>query len=255
MTSSLQSPLEDGLPVIDISQFPKEIEGDHLQYLPEVVKLREACEEWGFFRLVNHGASQDLLQKVICVSQDLVSMPMQVKNRITTCNPSKSYGRNAGNSNFCEAMGTFSLFLSDLAKRILKLILVSLGLDSEAFYHSDFEKYRGCLTILHTDEEEGFEVRSKEGRWINVKPSPNSLIVNLGISLKAWSNGRFRCAVPRVICKGWQNRLAVPLFLSFADDARISAPEELVNENNARRYKPFIFCELQSELRKKFEKL
>ncbi|GLJ41187.1 hypothetical protein SUGI_0852640 [Cryptomeria japonica] len=110
----------------------------------------------------------------------------------------------------------------------------------------------GCLTILHNDEGEGLEVLSKEGKWINVKPSPNSLVVNLGESLKAWSNGRYRSADHRVICKGWQNRLSVPLFYSFPRDAQIFAPEILVNEDNPRRYKPFVFSELQSELRKGF---
>ncbi|GLJ41194.1 hypothetical protein SUGI_0852750 [Cryptomeria japonica] len=307
MACSLQSPLEADLPVIDISQFPHKIEGEHLQYHPEVVKLGKACEEWGFFRLVNHGVPQDLLQKVLSVSKDLVSMPMEVKDRATTSNPVESYVRapgipttfetfcfldmpnpdsiletsrkiwpEEGNANFCEAMGAMSLHLSDLAQRIIKLILASLGLDVETFCHSDFEKCiailrinnysshgksigevvltphadPGCLTILHTDEKEGLEVRTKEGNWINIKHFPNSLIVNLGDSLKVWSNGKYWSAVHRVISKGWENRLSVPFFYNFAGDTQISAPEVLVSEDNPRRYKPFIFSELQSEMRK-----
>ncbi|GLJ41195.1 hypothetical protein SUGI_0852760 [Cryptomeria japonica] len=307
MASSLQSPLEADLPVIDISQFAQEIEGEHLQYHPEVVKLRKACEEWGFFRLVNHGVPQDLLQKVLSVSKDLVSMPMEVKDRATTSTPAESYIRapgipttfetfcfldmpnpdsilemsrkiwpEEGNANFCEAIGALSLYLSNLAQRITKLILASLGLDVETFYHSDFEKCTtflrinnysshgksigevvltphadpGCSSILHTDEEEGLEVQSKEGKWINIKHSPNSFIVNLGDSLKVWSNGKYWSAVHRVINKGWENRLSVPFFHTFAGDAQILAPEMLVSEDNPRQYKPFTFSELQSELRK-----
>lgn len=232
---------EADLPVIDISQCPREFEKDRLQCHPEVVKLRKACEEWGIFRLLNHGVPHNLLQKILLVSRELLSMPMEVKDTVTSSDPSKSYMRkpgdlitfesfclvdmpnqdiildlsrkiwpNEGNSNFCEAIGAFSLFLSDLAQRIIKLILVSLGLDAETFYEYDFVKCkallringytshgkcsgeealfahadRGCLTILYNDEEEGLQVRSKEGEWINVKPSPNSLIVNLGICFK-----------------------------------------------------------------------
>ncbi|GLJ41184.1 hypothetical protein SUGI_0852610 [Cryptomeria japonica] len=268
MTSSLQSPLEDGLPVIDISQFPQEIDGDSLQYHPEIVKLGKACEKWWIFRLMNHGVPQDLLQNVLSVSQDLVSMSMELKDSVTTSNPGRSYNRAPGvhltwltcpiqiQSLNClesysprketltsgsEVIGAFRLLLSDLAQRITKLILVSLGLDAETFYHSDFEEYRGCLTTLHNDKEGGLEVRSKDGKWVNIKPSPNSLIVNLGISLKAWANGRYRCAVHRVNCKGWQKRLSVPLFYSFARNAQISVPEVLVSEDNPRGYKPFYF--------------
>ncbi|GLJ41188.1 hypothetical protein SUGI_0852650 [Cryptomeria japonica] len=63
MASSLQSP--SSLPVIDISQFPKEIVGDHLRYHAEVLS----------------------------VSKDLVSMPVEAKDRIATSNRVESYIR------------------------------------------------------------------------------------------------------------------------------------------------------------------
>ncbi|XP_057847354.1 uncharacterized protein LOC131057184 [Cryptomeria japonica] len=212
MTSSLQSPLEDGLPVIDISQFPQEIDGDSLQYHPEIVKLGKACEKWWIFRLMNHGVPQDLLQNVLSVSQDLVSMSMELKDSVTTSNPGRSYNRAPGVHLTCEVIGAFRLLLSDLAQRITKLILVSLGLDAETFYHSDFEE---CTAWLRINDF------SSHGR--------------------AWANGRYRCAVHRVNCKGWQKRLSVPLFYSFARNAQISVPEVLVSEDNPRGYKPFYF--------------
>ena len=105
MMTSLQSPLEADLLVIDVSLFPQPMEGDSLQCHPEVVKLGKACEEWGIFRIVNHGVPQDLLQKVLSVGQDLVSMPMELKDAVTTSNPGRSYSRSPGlpvtNESFC----------------------------------------------------------------------------------------------------------------------------------------------------------
>ncbi|KAH9305596.1 hypothetical protein KI387_010000, partial [Taxus chinensis] len=97
MPSSLQSPIEIpvnelDLPLIDISEFPLEF-GDHLQYHPEVTKLRDACREWGFFRLVNHGIPIDLLQKVQTVAKELLSMPTEDKDRATDSYPAESYVR------------------------------------------------------------------------------------------------------------------------------------------------------------------
>ena len=87
---------EADLLVIDISQCPREFDKDRLQYHPEVVKLRKACEEWGMFRLVNHGVPHDLLQKILLVSRELLSMPMDVKDTVTSSDPSKSYMRKPG---------------------------------------------------------------------------------------------------------------------------------------------------------------
>ncbi|GLJ41148.1 hypothetical protein SUGI_0852190 [Cryptomeria japonica] len=63
MSSSLQCSLEAivsevDLPVIDFSKFPQDLDGEelsHLQDYPILARLREACTEWGYFRLVNHG--------------------------------------------------------------------------------------------------------------------------------------------------------------------------------------------------------
>ncbi|KAH9325440.1 hypothetical protein KI387_005618, partial [Taxus chinensis] len=101
----------------------------------------------------------------------------------------------------------------------------------------------GCLTILYNDEMEGLEIRSKQGKWFNVRPAPDSFIVNLGDSMKAWSNGRYRSADHRVVYRGWMNRISLPFFITPPLDAQIWAPQELVDENNPRRYKSFMFSQ------------
>ena len=66
------------LPVIDISSFPQDFDGeDH----PVLTKLRKACKEWGFFLLVNHGIPVDLLKRAESVSRDILSLPTEVKDR------------------------------------------------------------------------------------------------------------------------------------------------------------------------------
>ncbi|GLJ41151.1 hypothetical protein SUGI_0852220 [Cryptomeria japonica] len=99
MSSSLQFSLGDivsqvDLPVIDFSKFPQDLDGEelsHPQDFPMLARLREACTEWGFFRLVNHGISVELLDKVQNVNRDLFSMPNEFKDRATTSSPLDSY--------------------------------------------------------------------------------------------------------------------------------------------------------------------
>ncbi|GLJ41139.1 hypothetical protein SUGI_0852100 [Cryptomeria japonica] len=164
-------------------------------------------------------------------------------------------------------MATYSLYVADLAKKLAKLIVSSLGLDVKAFYHSQFEKYYsvvrlngysaknmsigewallshtdlGCLTILYQDDVGGLQARSKEGEWFDVKPFPHQFVIKLGDSLKAWTNGRYHSPEHRVVYKGCKDRISIAFFTSFPEEKEIWAPEELVDENNPRRYKPFTY--------------
>ncbi|GLJ41143.1 hypothetical protein SUGI_0852140 [Cryptomeria japonica] len=303
MPSSLEATVSEVvLPVVDISKFPRELDAqelDQLQYHPEFAKLREACKEWGFFQLVNHGIPVDLLQKAENGSRNLLSMPTEVKDKASSGKPFDSYFRKGnyesfhlqdftsqgsfeqmyaklcpeGNPNLCEAMAKYVSCVSDLARKITRLILASLGLDAEVYYHNYFETCRkvlringyslenlsigeqvllphtdtGCLTILYQDDVGGLQIRSRDGEWFNVKPLSHSFVVNVGDSLKAWTNGRYRSAEHRVVCKGCRDRMSIAFFSSFPGETEIWAPEELVDDNNPRRYKPFVYSQFMHE--------
>ncbi|XP_057862858.2 gibberellin 20 oxidase 1-A [Cryptomeria japonica] len=161
--------------------------------------------------------------------------------------------------------------MAELARKVCKIILASLGLDVENFYHFHFERYTaimriihylsdaksveeelllphtdiGSFTILYQGNEGGLQMRSKEGEWLNVKPIPNSFVVNLGDSMKAWSNGIYRSSEHRVVYKGWVDRFAVPYFIRFPRDKQIWAPDELVNDEHPRRYRPLISSQFE----------
>ncbi|GLJ41174.1 hypothetical protein SUGI_0852470 [Cryptomeria japonica] len=106
MSPSVNFPLnlsDVDLPVIDFSKFPQELDDEELSHVrdhPMLAKLREACIEWGFFRLVNHGISVELLEKTQNVGRGLLSMPTEAKDRATTCNPFDSYRRKANFETF-----------------------------------------------------------------------------------------------------------------------------------------------------------
>ncbi|KAH9325198.1 hypothetical protein KI387_005376, partial [Taxus chinensis] len=173
-----------------------------------------------------------------------------------------------------ETIRSYASSLQNLAEKITKMILASLGLDVKAFYSSDFENCPfvlringyssreksigeealpchadlGCLTLLYQDDEGGLEIRAKEGKWFSVKPLPHSFVINVGDALKAWSNGRCRSAEHRVVYTGWKNRMSIAMFSVFPDKKEIWAPAELVDQENPRRYKPFIYSELVHEV-------
>jgi len=91
--------LEDEFPVIDLSQFAQTTHDAH--YNEVISKVKQACQEWGCFRLVNHGIPETLLQDVETAVQQLCAMPMEAKQRSATEDPINSYYSQNGSEYFC----------------------------------------------------------------------------------------------------------------------------------------------------------
>ncbi|KAI9104222.1 hypothetical protein K1719_023058 [Acacia pycnantha] len=72
---------ESSVPVIDLKKFPEE---------EEYNKLREVCEKWGCFRLVNHDIPGSLMQEMKEVAIYVLSLPTEIKKR--NVDPSKGTG-------------------------------------------------------------------------------------------------------------------------------------------------------------------
>ncbi|ESR52779.1 2-oxoglutarate (2OG) and Fe(II)-dependent oxygenase superfamily protein [Citrus sinensis] len=279
------------LPVLDLSQ----------PVSPSFLSsLSEACQEWGFFYVTNHGISQDMFKKVCSFSKRMFSSPTDTKLKLGPSSCIKTYTphfiaspyfeslRVSGpdyfaaakasacvlfgqqSSDFSELLQEYGIKMVELSQRISKIILMSLGGDYERkFYESEFGKCQGylriinytppetvkedkeleglgmhtdmsCLTLVYQDEIGGLQMRSKEGEWIDIFPCENSLVVNVGDLMQAWSNGRLRSSEHRVVLKRFINRLSLAFFWGFEDEKVIRAPDEVVGEGCSRIYKPFV---------------
>ncbi|KEH38517.1 protein SRG1 [Medicago truncatula] len=64
------------IPVIDMYKLHSEELGSS-----ELVKLHLACKDWGFFQLVNHGVSSNLIEKIKLEIQDFFNLPMSEKKK------------------------------------------------------------------------------------------------------------------------------------------------------------------------------
>lgn len=159
--------------------------------------------------------------------------------------------------------------MTELAKRIVQVVLMSLGENFEhKFYDSEFGNCHGylriinytppesvtqeeveglgmhtdmsCITIVYQDQIGGLQVRSKEGNWLDITPCEETLLVNIGDLMQAWSNGRLRSSEHRVVLKRFANRFSLAFFWCFEDQKVICAPDEVVGEGHLRAYRPFV---------------
>ncbi|CAN0902316.1 Gibberellin 20-oxidase-like protein [Linum grandiflorum] len=102
-----------------------------------------------------------------------------------------------------------------------------------------------CVTIVCQDEIGGLQVRTKEGKWMDIEPRPDSLVVNIGDMLEAWSNGELRSSEHRVVLKRPVERFTLAFFWCFEDQKVIFAPDEVVI-GKRRKYREFVCKEYLS---------
>ncbi|KAI7735914.1 hypothetical protein M8C21_021503 [Ambrosia artemisiifolia] len=96
------------------------------------------------------------------------------------------------------------------------------------------------LTILHQDKVSGLEV-FVENEWRSITPNSNAFVVNIGDTFMALSNGRYKSCLHRAVVNNKSPRKSLAFFLCPKRDKVVSAPDELVDENNPRVYPDFTW--------------
>ncbi|KAL4384565.1 hypothetical protein GQ457_15G017510 [Hibiscus cannabinus] len=162
---------------------------------------------------------------------------------------------------YCEAMNKLSL-------QLMELVGISLGLD-QSYFKDLFEEndsilrlnhYPPCqqpdstlgtgphsdptsLTILHQDQVGGLQVFSDE-KWHSIAPIPGALVVNIGDTLMALTNGVYKSCVHRAVVNNRVARRSLAFFLCPKMDKTVTVAQGLVNAANPRRYPDFTWASL-----------
>ena len=115
--------------------------------------------------------------------------------------------------------------------------VVSLG-DMALHHHTD----PGILTLLVQDMVGGLQTQSLQDGWIDVPPSPNTIVVNLGDAMQVWTNDVYRAAIHRVTPMDGQPRYSTPYFYNPAGST-VLEPLSALASNAAPKYRAFTWKE------------
>jgi isopenicillin N synthase-like dioxygenase len=75
--------------------------------------------------------------------------------------------------------------------------------------HVDFS----WITLLLQDDTGGLEVRTRDGEWMPIEPTPGTLVVNFGEILEFATRGYY-AATPHRVVSGSRSRVSIPFFLN-----------------------------------------
>ncbi|XP_024969769.1 gibberellin 20 oxidase 3-like [Cynara cardunculus var. scolymus] len=151
-----------------------------------------------------------------------------------------------------------------LALNLMELLEISLGVEGQNYYRKLYEDcislvrcnyYPKCnqpnlthgvgphcdpttITILYQDQVGGLEV-FVDNKWKSITPNPDALVINIGDTFKALSNGKYMSCLHRVAVNRFEPRLSVAFFLSPKGDKELKPPQDLINKDGEQKYPSF----------------
>ncbi|MBU6328697.1 MAG: hypothetical protein KGR18_01940 [Acidobacteria bacterium] len=108
--------------------------------------------------------------------------------------------------------------------------LAELG-DTALGLHTD----PGVLTLLLQDDTGGLQTQNLRGEWVDVPPTPGTVVVNLGDCMQVWTNDQYRAAIHRVLPVP-TSRFSIPFFSNPGRGSTIAPAPALVEDRP--RYRP-----------------
>ncbi|TMX05082.1 hypothetical protein EJD97_002572 [Solanum chilense] len=287
------------IPIIDFSLLSSK---DPYQHSKVIQQLGRACQQWGFFMVVNHGIEESLMKELIGVIKEFFLMGEEDKWRykgekvfdpikygtsfnctsnhdITTASYWRDYLKLSLHpqlhcpdqpNNFREVLGEYGEKSRKVARKLLSGISESLGLEEELmnksldldsgyevlvanYYpacpqpelvmglppHSDF----GLLTFLIQNDVGGLQIQHN-GKWININPIPNSILVNTGDHLEIFTNGKYKSVLHRAVVNKME-RISIGIANCPAMNATVSPAASPLIQNE--RFPPLYLPKKYSE--------
>uniref|UniRef100_A0A0D6QX66 aminocyclopropanecarboxylate oxidase n=1 Tax=Araucaria cunninghamii TaxID=56994 RepID=A0A0D6QX66_ARACU len=276
------------IPVIDMSN----LNGKDRKNI--MAQIARACEEYGFFQLVNHGIPHPLMDRVKHVCSEnfklereqkflTESLPVKTLNKalVESANGSSAEPKKIDNvdwedvfeilydqkeyewpsqpSEFKETMEEFGKEVTKLAETLLEILSENLGLEknylkktfggpgSQAFFGTKVSHYPPCprpdlitglrphtdaggvILLFQDDVVGGLEVLNN-GKWIDVQPMINAIVIDVGDQVEAISNGKYKSAWHRILATENGNRRSVASYYNPSLDAVIGPALQLTSK-------------------------
>ncbi len=291
------------IPVLDVGPF---LAGEPGAAEATAAKLRDALEQIGFFFVVNHGIDWSLVDAVYTEARRLHAAPEEIKGAVRFTGQTGGYLHLGGGTSYAskiagevrkpnlnaayflkrdpngelsqwpplegfqETIQRYMGAMEDLARRLLPLYALALGVDADYFAPSfgepattlrmshyplvDHEDSQWGLaphtdstfmTLLPANDVPGLEIRPEGHDWISPPQLDQSFLVNAGDILRRWTNDRFLSTAHRVLNRSGRDRYAIPYFFGASDDALIEAVPTCVSADNPARYEPITSGDYQ----------
>ncbi|CAN1257905.1 S-norcoclaurine synthase 1 [Linum perenne] len=260
------------IPVIDMSKLAATAAAAAAE---ESAKLHSACKEWGFFQVINHGVTEELMQRMKLDVQEFFNLPLQEKMSCAQMpNNIEGYGQafvlseeqkldwgdmlfiiaqpvSGRNmkfwpkipSSFRSSLDQYSSDLEKLSSTLLNYMAKNLGVEPEKLLSSFRDGVQGVrknyyppsLLTQVNDDVQGLQIK-RDGKWVPIVPIPSAFVVNVGDTIEIISNGEYKSIEHIAMVNPNKERLSIAAFHEPNIKAMIEPFSELINEKKQAKY-------------------
>ncbi|MBA0784959.1 hypothetical protein Gotri_026668, partial [Gossypium trilobum] len=209
---------------------------------PNVFSLvRDACEQWGVFQVINHGTPLSLFQETEFEIRWLFSLPTERKQIVA-----RFPGGYTGYGHLWNMLANFGLKIMPNSGNMRRgdgtisggndyIVRETSGNNAWLIVFGSNPKTSGNINGLQFYED-GME-------WVDLEPVEGALIVNIGDLMQIVSNGRFKSVLHRVVANNTRHRISKWFFyLPPRDDVALPL-KKLVEFDRLPMYRTVIWKE------------
>ncbi|KAE9447235.1 hypothetical protein C3L33_20886, partial [Rhododendron williamsianum] len=212
----------EGIPLINLSVFNShDLPSNPSSIETLVEEIRDACKNWGFFQVINHGVPLEKREKLELASRKFFAQSTEEKLKVRRdeVNPQGYYdsevtknvrdwkevfdmtvknptvipaSHEAGDNGLKEVVNRWPEYPSELREAFEEYAeeMEKLAHNPSLALGVTRHKDAGALTILAQDDVGGLQVKRKtDGEWIRVKPTPQLILLML---VTSFSNRKFK---------------------------------------------------------------
>ncbi|KAG1346758.1 Gibberellin 2-beta-dioxygenase 3 [Cocos nucifera] len=242
----------------------------------------KACQDFGFFKVVNHGIPIDLMANLEKEAVKFFSLPQLEKEKSGPPNPfgygnkrigpngdvgwveyllfgvvSKPFSytlmaflREPSASSFRSALNEYISAVRKLASEVLELMAEELKIEPRNAFRlscslTGFGEHTDpqIISILRSNDTQGLQIALRDGSWVSVPPDQESFFINVGDSLQVMTNGRFKSVKHRVLANGMKSRVSMIYFGGPPQTETIAPLTQLMREGEQSLYREFTWGE------------
>ncbi|KAH9609507.1 hypothetical protein KSS87_006024 [Heliosperma pusillum] len=269
-------------PVIEQLSLPPKTPNNNNKMLPSVIPLIDlskpdskalivkACEEFGFFKVTNHGVPIEFISRLEREATKFFSLPLSDKQLAAPPNP-YGYGNNKIGNN--GDVGWIEYLLMNITPQLYHHNLPSSFSDNPIEFR--LNHYPPCpsdqfqcnnnnnnnnniigfgehtdpqiISVLRSNNTCGLEIFLQDGNWLSVPPDQHSFFFNVGDSLQVMTNGRFKSVRHRVKTNKLKSRISMIYFGGPPMSERIGPLASITGgDDETSLYKEFTWFEYKN---------
>lgn len=120
------------------------------------------------------------------------------------------------------------------------------NLEDEASWGIGAHTDQECFTLLVQDETGGLQLENSAGEWIEARPIPETIVVNIGDLMARWTNDRYTSTPHRVLNRSARARYSIGYFFGPNYDTVVSCFASCQGDDHPPKYPPVVageFCQ------------